>query len=122
MISAPGEPPGSRVSTTSMPSAVSRSARSLVWVDLPAPSPPSKVMKRPRILRLDPPKGVGHRRGTDSSLTRKPHQARAGKYFPWQLHRPFVAGLQAPAYRPAELPAFRPGGHARPAPGSAPYT
>src|SRR5579885_3627441 len=56
IISAPGEPPGSRVSTTASPSAVSFSASLLACVDLPLPSPPSKVMKRPRIAlpRHDP--------------------------------------------------------------------
>ena len=50
MISAPGEPPGSRVSTTSMPKrAQPRPPGCDAWVDLPVPSPPSKVMKRPRI-------------------------------------------------------------------------
>src|SRR6478752_6671980 len=48
IISAPGEPPGSRVTMTRLPSASSRSARILIWVDLPAPSPPSKLTKRPR--------------------------------------------------------------------------
>ena len=47
--SAPGEPPGSRVATTSRPSPRSVSASSLIWVDLPTPSPPSKVMKRPTL-------------------------------------------------------------------------
>ena len=49
MISAPGEPPGSRVSTTDTPTERSRSANVAVWVDLPLPSPPSKVMKCPRM-------------------------------------------------------------------------
>src|SRR5260221_9487846 len=49
MISAPAEPPGSRVTTVYTPAARSRSANSLTWVDLPVPSPPSKVMKRPRV-------------------------------------------------------------------------
>src|SRR5450631_2005161 len=46
-ISAPGDPPGSRVRTTSMPKLSSRRASVAAWVDFPAPSPPSKVMKRP---------------------------------------------------------------------------
>src|SRR5580698_10404264 len=49
MISAPGEPPGSRVSCTPMPRASSRSASIAAWVDLPVPSPPSKVMNLPYI-------------------------------------------------------------------------
>src|SRR5215207_10056554 len=49
MISAPGDPPGSRVSFVWMPNDFSRSARIDAWVDFPVPSPPSKVMKRPRI-------------------------------------------------------------------------
>ncbi len=49
MISAPGDPPGSRVSFVWMPNDRSRSARIDAWVDFPVPSPPSKVMKRPRI-------------------------------------------------------------------------
>ena len=51
MISAPGEPPGSRVSSVLMPNALSRAASIAACVDLPVPSPPSKVMKRPRIFR-----------------------------------------------------------------------
>jgi len=39
--------PGSRVTTTSQPAVRSRSASSRTWVDLPAPSPPSKTMNRP---------------------------------------------------------------------------
>src|SRR5579862_3215923 len=49
MISAPGDPPGSRVSTTPIPIDRKRCANAAAWVDLPVPSPPSKVMKRPRI-------------------------------------------------------------------------
>jgi hypothetical protein len=41
------EPPGSRVSATSRPSARSVSARRRACVDLPEPSMPSKVMKTP---------------------------------------------------------------------------
>src|SRR5689334_6880604 len=48
MASAPGEPPGSRVTTTPRPKALRRSASKVAWVDFPVPSPPSKVMKRPR--------------------------------------------------------------------------
>src|SRR6202035_5051099 len=48
MISAPAEPPGSRVTMVRSLAAFRRSARGLSWVDLPDPSPPSKVMKRPR--------------------------------------------------------------------------
>src|SRR6476660_8508716 len=50
MTSAPGEPPGSRVRITPKPADVRRSASSVEWVDLPVPSPPSKVMNRPRIV------------------------------------------------------------------------
>src|SRR5258707_655395 len=49
MISAPADPPGSRVTTTAMACERRRRANSSAWVDFPAPSPPSKVMKRPRI-------------------------------------------------------------------------
>ncbi len=49
ITSAAGEPPGSRVSFTPTPSVFSFSASSLAWVDLPDPSPPSKVMNFPRI-------------------------------------------------------------------------
>src|SRR5260370_41691156 len=48
MISAPGDPPGSRVTTVRTLAAFSRSASVLICVDLPDPSPPSKVMNRPR--------------------------------------------------------------------------
>src|ERR1700685_1167382 len=50
MISAPGEPPGSRVTTVRSFAAFSRSASALIWVALPDPSPPSMLMKRPRPL------------------------------------------------------------------------
>src|SRR5215475_1133489 len=49
MASAPGEPPGSRVSTTPRPWALRRPASRVAWVDFPVPSPPSNVMKRPRM-------------------------------------------------------------------------
>src|SRR4029079_10933720 len=49
MISAPGEPRGSRVITVRSPNDRSRAPSSDAWVDLPVPSPPSKVMKRPGI-------------------------------------------------------------------------
>src|SRR5688572_19111706 len=39
--------PGSKVSSTVWPRATSQSRRSRDWVDLPAPSPPSKQTKRP---------------------------------------------------------------------------
>src|ERR1700712_2027380 len=56
MISAPGDPPGSRVTMACNFAASSRSARVLIWVDFPDPSPPSKVMNRPRPDgRLTPP-------------------------------------------------------------------
>src|SRR4029077_5067924 len=57
MISAPGEPPGSRVRSTPKPSDSSLFASSPACVDLPVPSPPSKVMNLPRILfaALRPP-------------------------------------------------------------------
>ncbi len=48
--SAYGEPPGSRVRTTSRPAAERRRSRRRACTDLPAPSPPSRVMKRPRRL------------------------------------------------------------------------
>src|SRR5665213_3984867 len=48
MISAPGDPPGSRVRMQRSFAALRRSASVLIWVDLPDPSPPSKVMNRPR--------------------------------------------------------------------------
>src|SRR3546814_12515383 len=51
--SSPGLPPGSRVSTTSSPRARSASARRFSWVDFPTPSPPSRLMKRPRFTSAD---------------------------------------------------------------------
>src|SRR5450631_1410199 len=48
MISAPGDPPGSRVTIVRNLAASRRSASVLICVDLPDPSPPSKVMNRPR--------------------------------------------------------------------------
>src|SRR5436190_5507438 len=51
-ISSPmGVPPGSRSKRTSRPVPWMRSARSLICVDLPAPSVPSNVMKRPAISK-----------------------------------------------------------------------
>src|SRR5688500_9310735 len=47
IASAPGLPPGSRVSTTSRPRARNAAATAFAWVDLPTPSPPSRVTKRP---------------------------------------------------------------------------
>src|SRR5690606_7102640 len=47
MRSASGVPPGSRLSTTSMPRSRRRSARYSRLVLLPAPSGPSRVMNRP---------------------------------------------------------------------------
>src|SRR5215213_367760 len=49
IASAPAEPPGSRLTTTPRPSDCRRFASSDTCVDLPAPSPPSKVMNFPRI-------------------------------------------------------------------------
>src|SRR5260221_2986131 len=51
MISAPGAPPGSRVNSVPIPNDLIRDASNAACVDLPVPSPPSKVMKRPRIFR-----------------------------------------------------------------------
>ena len=50
-ISAPGAPPGSRVRSTGRPSRTSASASSRACVDLPAPSPPSSVMNRPKAMQ-----------------------------------------------------------------------
>src|SRR5690349_19410308 len=46
MASAPGAPPGSRV-TTMLARALSFCARARASVDFPVPAPPSRVMKRP---------------------------------------------------------------------------
>src|SRR5262245_57951267 len=46
ILSAFGDPPGSRVVTTSCPKARSLAARRSTCVLLPAPSPPSNVMNR----------------------------------------------------------------------------
>src|SRR4051812_47644030 len=54
-ISAPGDPPGSRVTIARTPLFSSRSASILIWVDLPEPSPPSNVMNRPRLESLVAP-------------------------------------------------------------------
>ena len=43
-----GQPPGSRVSTTSKPRFSRYSRSSAIWVDLPQPSLPSSVKNRPR--------------------------------------------------------------------------
>ena len=48
MISAPGEPPGSRVTMARSFAAARRSASFLICVDFPEPSPPSNVMNFPR--------------------------------------------------------------------------
>ena len=55
IASAPGVPPGSRVRRTWRPRSFSASASSLAWVDLPAPSPPSKAMKYPRLMSAGRP-------------------------------------------------------------------
>src|SRR4051794_24499578 len=47
MRSPSGVPPGCRVTTTSRPLPRSASASNRTWVDLPAPSPPSKHTNRP---------------------------------------------------------------------------
>src|SRR5947209_14717198 len=48
MISAPGEPPGSRVTMARSFAASSRFASLLICVDFPEPSPPSNEMNLPR--------------------------------------------------------------------------
>ena len=55
MISAPGDPPGSRVTMARSFAASRRSASFLICVDFPEPSPPSNVMNFPR------PEGRLHR-------------------------------------------------------------
>src|SRR5690606_14170591 len=52
MASAPGAPPGSRVCTTSRLRPRSAAASAPASVDLPAPSPPSRVMSRPEPMAL----------------------------------------------------------------------
>ena len=47
-LGACGEPPGSRVATPRCRPLAVRATSCRVWVDLPAPSPPSSVTKRPR--------------------------------------------------------------------------
>jgi hypothetical protein len=49
-FSASGVPPGSRVRVTLRPCALKASARAEIWVDFPAPSMPSKLMKRPWVM------------------------------------------------------------------------
>src|SRR5262245_66621691 len=63
MISAPGEPPGSRVSLMPIPSDSSLSASMAAWVDLPVPSPPSNVMNFP-FIHLVHQGGANLRRST----------------------------------------------------------
>src|SRR6478735_3420691 len=48
MTSAPGEPPGSRVTMARSFATLRLRASFWIWVDFPDPSPPSNVMKRPR--------------------------------------------------------------------------
>jgi hypothetical protein len=45
-----GVPPGSRVATTVCPNCRKRSTIQACWVLFPAPSMPSKLMKRPRAM------------------------------------------------------------------------
>ena len=64
-FSASGVPPGSRVSVTTRPWARKAAARLSMWVDLPAPSMPSKLMKSPVRLMNGPlgealPMAVSH--------------------------------------------------------------
>src|SRR5690625_7743127 len=54
MASARGVPPGSRVQTTSTPRDLSHSATHARLVDLPTPSLPSRVVKRPRCCITTP--------------------------------------------------------------------
>src|SRR5581483_9302213 len=74
-------PPGSRVRTAP------RSAASLAaWVDLPDASPPSKTMRRPRLLNGDlvPAKGVmGQGTGDDDDGAAQPQRQPHTR----QLHR-----------------------------------
>ena len=65
MRSARCDPPGSRVVTTAMPRASRRRARRSIWVDFPAPSPPSKVMKRPVIRRVAAAERAAHEPGAE---------------------------------------------------------
>jgi len=62
--SAPNEPPGSLVNTTSFPLDSKYFFNLLAWVDLPAPSPPSKEIKRPLsfsfLLITAPPNQIIH--------------------------------------------------------------
>src|SRR6185437_9165404 len=76
-ISSPmGVPPGSRRVRTWRPRARNRSARIGIWVDLPLPSVPSNVMKRPfmksdsgaRSEFVSPLQGLQTYRGTYSGL------------------------------------------------------
>ena len=48
-VSASGVPPGSRVRVTALPCASNACANAAMWVDLPAPSMPSKLMNKPFI-------------------------------------------------------------------------
>src|SRR5690606_12440668 len=57
-------PPGSRVATTSRPVDRSRRTRRSTWVDLPAPSPPSRTTKNPD----GEGRAAGRERGTAPSL------------------------------------------------------
>ncbi len=54
MISAPGDPPGSRVTIARSFAAARRSASFLICVDFPEPSPPSNEMNfpRPEVVRF----------------------------------------------------------------------
>ena len=76
-------PPGSRDRTTACPEATSQSARSSAWVDLPEPSPPSKVMKSPvtttRPPRLLPPPFAASPRSSSRAPASSPPGFFAGR-------------------------------------------
>src|SRR3990172_8899063 len=67
-----GVPPGSRVRTMARPARFSRRASAAAWSDLPAPSPPSRVMKRPvRFVLVRAGRGRAGRRPTRLALKRQ---------------------------------------------------
>jgi len=90
ICSAPGVPPGSRVASTARPAASRCSFSRAICVLLPAPSPPSKVMKRPRLMRrLSPLVRGASTRPTPGSANRRlpPHEGAAVQRRSPQIHR-----------------------------------
>ena len=111
--SAPGEPPGSRVARVSMPRASSAAQSRAVCTVLPAPSPPSSVMKRPRVMRR---RRASTRPGPRSARRLRPRFVRSRRGCPPTRRLPAAIGVSLPPAR--SPPGWPPGPPFQPAPRS----